>query len=111
MFTGIVEEMGTLLRLEPTGLVIQADVVLQDLAVKDSVAIDGICLTVTERGANWFRVYTMPEALRRTRLGTLRAGQLVNLERSLAAGCRVGGHIVQGHIESTARVLSFEPDG
>lgn len=111
MFTGIVEEMGTLLRLEPTGLVIQADTVLQDLAVKDSVAVDGICLTVTERGENWFRVDTMPETLRRTRLGTLQAGHLVNLERSLAASGRIGGHIVQGHIEAPARVLSLRQDG
>ena len=111
MFTGIVEEMGTLLRLEPTGLVIQADMVLQDLAVKDSVAVDGICLTVTERGANWFRVDTMPETLRRTRLGTLRTGHLVNLERSLAASGRIGGHMVQGHIEAAARVLSLRQDG
>jgi riboflavin synthase len=111
MFTGIVEEMGTLLRLEPTGLVIQADMVLQDLAVKDSVAVDGICLTVTERGENWFRVDTMPETLRRTRLGTLQAGHLVNLERSLAASGRIGGHIVQGHIEAAACVLSLRQDG
>jgi riboflavin synthase len=111
MFTGIVEEMGTLLRLEPTGLVIQADMVLQDLAVKDSVAVDGICLTVTERGENWFRVDTMPETLRRTRLGTLRAGHLVNLERSLAASGRIGGHMVQGHIEAAAHVLSLRQDG
>jgi riboflavin synthase len=111
MFTGIVEEMGTLLRLEPTSLVIQADMILQDLAVKDSVAVDGICLTVTERGENWFRVDTMPETLRRTRLGTLRPGHLVNLERSLAASGRIGGHIVQGHIEAAARVLSLRQDG
>jgi riboflavin synthase len=111
MFTGIVEEMGTLLRLEMASLVIQADVVLQDLAVKDSVAVDGICLTVTERGENWFRVDTMPETLRRTRLGTLRAGHLVNLERSLAASGRIGGHMVQGHIEAAARVLSLRQDG
>ena len=111
MFTGIVEEMGTLLRIEPTGLVIHADTVLQDLAMKDSVAVDGICLTVTERGENWFRVDTMPETLRRTRLGTLQAGHLVNLERSLAASGRIGGHIVQGHIEAPARVLSLRQDG
>jgi riboflavin synthase len=111
MFTGIVEEMGTLLQLEATGLVIQANMILQDLAVKDSVAVDGICLTVTERGENWFRVDTMPETLRRTRLGTLRVGDVVNLERSLAASGRIGGHMVQGHIEAAARVLSLQQDG
>lgn len=111
MFTGIVEETGVLLHIEPTGLVIQADLVLQDLAVKDSIAVDGICLTVTERSENWFRVDTMPETLRRTRLNTLRAGDIVNLERSLAANGRIGGHIVQGHVEATALVLAIHPDG
>ena len=111
MFTGIVEEIGVLQRVEPTSLVIQAELVLQDLTVKDSIAVDGICLTVTERGENWFRVDIMPETLRRTRLSTLRAGDRVNLERSLVADGRVGGHIVQGHIEATAQVLAVHPDG
>ena len=111
MFTGITEEIGTLLHIEPTGLVIQATLVLQDLAVKDSIAVDGICLTVTERGENWFRVDTMPETLRRTRLSALQAGDSVNLERSLAANGRVGGHMVQGHVEATVRVLAVHPDG
>jgi riboflavin synthase len=111
MFTGIVEEVGTLLRSEPTGLVIQAHNVLQDTEVKESIAVDGTCLTITERGANWFRVDTMPETLRRTRLGTLYSGDPVNLERSLAANGRMGGHMVQGHIEATARILSLKEDG
>lgn len=111
MFTGIVEETGVLLRIEPTRLVIQADLVLQDIAVKDSIAVDGICLTVTERGESWFRVDTMPETLRRTRLSALRVGDIVNLERSLAANGRIGGHIVQGHVEATAQVLAMRPDG
>jgi riboflavin synthase len=111
MFTGIIEEIGVLLHSEPTGLVIQAELVLQDIAVKDSIAVDGICLTVTERGEDWFRVDTMPETLRRTRLGALRVGDIVNLERSLAAHGRIGGHIVQGHIEATAHVLAVHPDG
>ena len=111
MFKGIIEETGTLLSIEPTSLIIQASLVLQDLAVKDSIAVDGICLTVTERSENWFCVDTMPETLRRTLLITSRAGDLVNLERSLAANGRIGGHIVQGHIEATARVLAIHPDG
>jgi riboflavin synthase len=111
MFTGIVEETGILQYVEPTSLVIQARLVLQDLTVKDSIAVDGICLTVTERGESWFRVDIMPETLRRTRLSTLRAGDMVNLERSLVANGRMGGHIVQGHIEATARVLAVHPDG
>ncbi len=111
MFTGIIEETGILLHIEPTGLVIQAELVLQDLTVKDSIAVDGICLTVTEQGESWFRVDTMPETLRRTRLSALRAGDSVNLERSLAANGRIGGHIVQGHVEATAQVLAMRPDG
>lgn len=111
MFTGIVEEVGTLLRSEERGLVIQAEHVLQDVAVKESVAVDGTCLTVIARGENWFQVDTMPETLRCTRLGSLAPGDLVNLERSLAANARIGGHMVQGHIEATAPVLALTPDG
>jgi len=111
MFTGIVEEIGVLLHIESTGLVIQAKLVLQDLTVKDSIAVDGICLTVTERGENWFRVDVMPETLRRTRLNALHVGECVNLERSLAADGRIGGHIVQGHVEAIAQVLAIHPDG
>lgn len=111
MFTGIVEEIGTLLRVEEDGIVIQAAQILQDVAIKESVAVDGTCLTVTERGENWFRVDTMPETLRCTRLGSLALGDPVNLERSLAANGRIGGHMVQGHIEATASVLALTPDG
>lgn len=111
MFTGIVEEMGTLQRIEPTGLVIQAHRVLQDTDVKESIAVDGTCLTVTERGDSWFRVDTVPETLRCTRLGTLKPGDGVNLERSLAANGRMGGHMVQGHVEATAPILTLKQDG
>ncbi|MBV9228059.1 MAG: riboflavin synthase [Chloroflexi bacterium] len=111
MFTGIVEEIGTLKTLEPTAMIIQAHLVLQDLAIKDSIAVDGACLTVTARGEDWFRIDTMPETQRRTRFGTLSPSAPMNLERSLAANGRMGGHIVQGHIEATTSVLSIEEDG
>src|SRR5579859_2047138 len=111
MFTGIVEEIGVVQHIETSSLIIQAKLVLQDLAVKDSIAVDGICLTVTEQGDDWFRVDIMPETLRRTRLSTLQAGDMVNLERSLVANGRMGGHIVQGHVEATAQVLAIHPDG
>lgn len=111
MFTGIIEEIGTLKHSEPNGLVIQAQQVLQGIEVKDSIAVDGICLTVTEQGENWFRVDTMAETLRRTRLGNVQIGDAVNLERSLAVNGRFGGHMVQGHIEATAPVLSLQEDG
>ena len=111
MFTGIVEEVGTLKQIEPTGLVIQARTVLQDAAIKDSIAVDGICLTITEQGEDWFRVDTMPETQRRTRLASLQAGDKVNLERSMAAHSRIGGHMVQGHVEASAAVLNLQEDG
>ncbi len=111
MFTGIVEEIGTLLRIGEHGIVIQAEYILQDVAIKESVAVDGTCLTVTARGENWFEVDTIPETLRCTRLGSLTPGSAVNLERSLTANGRIGGHMVQGHIEATASVLALMPDG
>ena len=111
MFTGIVEEVGTLKELEPTGMVIQAHLVLQDATIKDSIAVDGVCLTVTAQGEDWFRVDTMPETQRRTRFSSLLPGSAVNLERSLAVNGRMGGHMVQGHIEATATILTIEEDG
>ncbi len=111
MFAGIVEEVGTLTQLEPTGLVIQAQLILEGSQVKDSIAVDGACLTITERKKDCFRVDTMPETLRRTRLGSLQPGDPVNLERSLPANGRIGGHMVQGHIEATTPVLTIREDG
>jgi riboflavin synthase len=111
MFTGIVEEVGTLAQIEPAGLVILAQLVLQGVEVKESIAVDGACLTITERGEDWFRVDTMPETLRRTRLGSLQPGDAINLERSLPANGRIGGHMVQGHVEATALVLTIREDG
>jgi len=111
MYTGIIEEKGTVKHRSPTGLTIQADQVLEDLAVKDSVAVDGVCLTVAELGDSWFRVDTMPETLRCTNLGSLQLGAEVNLERSLAANGRIGGHVVQGHVEAGVTVLSIQKDG
>jgi riboflavin synthase len=111
MYSGIIEELGTVKHYSTTGLIIEAHQVLEDLAIKDSIAVDGICLTVTELGENWFRVDTMPETLRRTNLGSLQVGAKVNLERSLAANGRIGGHIVQGHIEAAVTVLSLQEDG
>ena len=111
MFSGIVEEQGTITSIEPTGLTIQASRVLEDAEIKDSIAVDGICLTVTEQGKDWFRVDTMPETIRRTRLSQLTVGSSVNLERSLLATARIGGHTVQGHVEAATPVLSVAEDG
>ncbi len=111
MFTGIIEETGPILQCEPTGLVIQAAQVLQGIETKDSITVDGACLTVTGRGEDWFRVDVMPETFRCTRLGRLQPGSHVNLERALLSGGRIGGHLVQGHVEATARVRSIQEDG
>ncbi len=90
---------------------IRAAQVLQGIETKDSIAVDGACLTVIECGEDWFRVDVMPETFRCTRLGGLRPGSHVNLERALLSGGRIGGHLVQGHVEATARVLSSQEDG
>ncbi len=111
MFTGIIEEVGTLKELEPTGMVIQAHLVLEDATIKDSIAVDGVCLTVTAQGEGWFRVDTMPETQRRTRFSHLLPGAAMNLERSLAVNGRMGGHMVQGHIEAIASILTIKEDG
>lgn len=111
MFTGIIEEMGRV-RATPTGgLEIEAHTVLADAHLGDSIAINGACLTITAFGDGWFRVDTVPETMRRTNLGDLTPGDPVNLERALAAGARMGGHFVQGHVEATASVTSVEQDG
>lgn len=111
MYSGIIEETGRIKERTETSLLIEAVTIMSDLAVKDSVAVDGACLTVTERGEDWFRVDTMPETLRRTALGRLQSGSQVNLERSLAANGRIGGHMVQGHIEACVAVLTVKDDG
>ncbi len=111
MFTGIVEELGTVDAVEPGGLVIAASRVLQGTEVGGSIAVNGACLTVTAIGAGSFSVDVMPETSRRTNLGLLRAGDRVNLERPLALGGRLGGHLVQGHVDATGRVASVRWEG
>jgi riboflavin synthase len=111
MFTGIVEEMGIVRKARPGLLEIAADVVMTDLRLGDSIAVDGTCLTVIERSDRTFAVNVEPETLRRTTLGELTVGRRVNLERALAADGRLGGHIVQGHVDGTGRVAELRPDG
>jgi riboflavin synthase len=105
MFTGLVETMGSVRSVEPDGdgtlLWIADALVAQDLPLGASVAINGVCLTVTERHSDAFAFQAGPETLRRTTLGELRAGVRVNLERALRLGDRLGGHIVQGHVDGT----------
>ena len=110
MFTGIVEETGSVDRLDPRRLTVGAEKVLEDVKLGDSISINGTCLTVVDLGSNSFSVDLSPETLRRTSLGNLETGGSVNLERALAAGDRMGGHIVQGHVDGTGRITSIRPE-
>ena len=111
MFTGIVEEVGIVKSLQPGRLTISATEVLIGTKLGDSIAINGACLTITDIGHNTFSVDIMPETMRRTNLGALVSGQRVNLERSLAADGRFGGHFVQGHVDGTGKIISIVPEG
>ena len=111
MFTGIVEELGEVVQATPARMVIRAKVALEGTRVGDSIAVNGACLTVVQLRDNTFAVDIAPETLRRTNLGDATPGARVNLERAMALGERMGGHMVQGHVEATGRVLSAEPEG
>jgi riboflavin synthase len=110
MFTGIVEEVGTVRSAHPGRLAISATRVIEDTKEGDSISINGACLTVTEISSDSFSVDVMPETLRRTNLGLLQTGDKVNLERALAVGGRLGGHFVQGHVDDTGSVISITPE-
>lgn len=110
MFTGIVEEVGTVKSIGNGILRIQAAKVLEDVRLGDSIAVNGICLTVTDFGADSFQADVMPETIRRTSLGELKLGSPVNLERALMLNSRLGGHIVSGHIDGTGRIVSLKED-
>ncbi|MDO8107762.1 riboflavin synthase [Isoptericola sp. b441] len=113
MFTGIVEELGTVLELEHRGadarLVVHGPAVLAGTRAGDSIAVDGVCLTVVEVGADAFSVDVMPETLDRTALGRLAPGARVNLERAVRADGRLDGHLVQGHVDGVGTLLSRTP--
>ena len=111
MFTGIVEEIGTVRSSTVGTLEIHAKVVLEGTKAGDSISVNGACLTVISLLSDSFTVHAVPETLRKTNLGDLKPGDGVNLERALAVGDRLGGHIVQGHIEATGELASYSPDG
>ena len=111
MFTGIVEEVGSVKTVEGNRLVIGAFQVMGDLKLGDSICVNGTCLTATWRDDTSFAVDVVPETLRRTNLGALDASDSVNLERSLAIGGRFGGHMVQGHVDAIGTVGSIAKDG
>ncbi len=111
MFSGIVEEMGRLVSFDGARVVVSAGKVLEDLEISDSIGLAGTCLTVVERDEKTFTVQVVPETLHRTNLGKLKTGDGINLEGSLAWGERVGGHMVQGHIDCVVTVQSIVPEG
>ena len=111
MFTGIVEEVGTVTELEGQRLTIAAGTVLEDVKLGDSIAVNGACLTVVDFSTSRFSVELAPETLKRTSSGSWAPGRQVNLERPLAVSDRLGGHIVQGHVDATGRITSLKPEG
>ncbi|SHM91968.1 riboflavin synthase [Ruminococcus flavefaciens] len=115
MFTGIIEEIGTVCSVKRSGsssfIEIQAKKVLEDVHMGDSIAVNGVCLTVTHFGGGVFRADVMNETLSRSSLGSLTSGSPVNLERAMAAGGRFGGHIVSGHIDGTGTITDIKNDG
>ena len=111
MFSGIVEEVGKVESYDGRRLTVSGNKALAGLKVSDSILVSGACLTVIERNEASFTVETMGETVGRTGLGEIRAGDDVNLERSLSYGDRVGGHLVQGHVDCTGRISAITPDG
>ncbi len=111
MFTGIVEEVGRVVLSQPGKMVIGAKLVLERTGVGDSIAVNGVCLTMTNLTHDSFTVGVSPETLRRSNLGRLSSGDKVNLERPRALGGRLGGHLVEGHVDGTAKVAAIRQDG
>ena len=113
MFTGISEEVGKITQINKQGefavVTIQASKVLQDVHLGDSIAVNGVCLTVTSFSERQFTADVMSETLKRTSLGELKPSSPVNLERAMAANGRFGGHIVSGHIDGTGEVVVIKP--
>jgi len=105
VFTGLIEEIATVLRMEraqhSAHLHLLANVIVEDMRLGDSIAVNGVCLTVVAQGPTHFAVDVVPETLRRSNLGKLKAGDPVNVERAMKIGARFGGHIVAGHADGT----------
>lgn len=112
MFTGIIEETGKLMGLEQSGsaakIKIAARLVLEQTKIGDSIAVNGVCLTVVDIARSFFVADAMPETLRRSNLGTLKNGDVVNLERAMPCDGRFGGHIVSGHIDGIGKISAIQ---
>lgn len=111
MFTGIIEEVGRVARIGGGSLVIDCQKVLEDVHLGDSIAVNGVCLTVTHFDRSSFTADVMPETVRRTSLAELKKGSPVNLERALTLASRLGGYIVSGHIDGTGEIVKFADEG
>jgi len=111
VFTGIIEEVGKVTLVRSGNLVITASDVLQGMELGGSINVNGVCLTIISLDTDSFSVDIMPETLERSNLGLLSAGDRVNLERALSLGGRLGGHLVQGHVDATGRVASVRWNG
>jgi riboflavin synthase len=114
MFTGIVEELGEVVYLTDAGgdsavLAVRGPVVTSDARHGDSISVNGVCLTVIDNVDGVFTADVMGESLRRSSLGALATGSPVNLERAATVGSRLGGHLVQGHVDGVARIVAREP--
>lgn len=115
MFTGIVEELGKIQRITRSStkqsICINCSKILEDIHIGDSIAVNGVCLTVVEYKADFFIADVMNETFNRSGLGSLSIGNVVNIERAMPANGRFGGHIVSGHIDGTGRIKSIKQDG
>ena len=115
MFTGIVTELGRIITAADSGdgveLRIEAPETVVDVSVGDSIAVDGVCLTVTSVGDDSFTCFAVHETLERSSLGALRAGSRVNLESAMSSGGRFDGHIVQGHVDGVGTIIGVESEG
>jgi riboflavin synthase len=114
MFTGIVEELGEVVRLTDAGgdsavIAVRGPLVTSDAGHGDSISVNGVCLTVIDNVDGVFTADVMGETLRRSSLGALRVGSPVNLERAAALGSRLGGHLVQGHVDGVSEIIAREP--
>lgn len=110
MFTGIVEELGSVVALDGSVLTLGCSQVLDDVTTGASIAVNGCCLTVVEFGTDWWRADVSPETFARTSLGSLQPGDPVNLERPVRLEDRLGGHLVQGHVDGIGQVVDAVPE-
>jgi riboflavin synthase len=113
VFTGIIEELGEVTAWQPNGdaarITVKAPIAASDAKHGDSISVGGVCLTVVDQGDDWFTADVMGVSIAMSTLGSLTVGDLVNIERAAALGDRLGGHIVQGHIDGTSTLRSVEP--